>query len=241
MRTVVISQPMFLPWVGLFEQMQMADVFVHFDDVQFPQGRSFVSRVQVKTRDGIRWLSVPIARDGNSPRISDVCISEDGGWRRKHLETLRHNYGRAANFPAMFELAQELLLVPQSSLSEFNILSLERIAACLGLECTFVRASALGRGGRSSERLISICAELGAETYVTGHGARNYLDHEKFEEAGMTVRYMDYAVEPWPQLHGEFTPFVTVLDLMAAVPFSEARGHFRSEAVDWRTFLKRSP
>ena len=52
-RTLVVSQPMFLPWVGLFEQVRLADVFIHYDDVQLPQGGNFMSRVQLKTASGV--------------------------------------------------------------------------------------------------------------------------------------------------------------------------------------------
>lgn len=54
---VVISQPFYLPWPGLFNQIKMADIFIHYDDAQLPQGRSFCSRVQIRTKDKIGWLS----------------------------------------------------------------------------------------------------------------------------------------------------------------------------------------
>ena len=53
MTTVVISQPMLFPWVGMFEQVALADVFVHYDDVQFSKG-SFTNRVQLKTARRVR-------------------------------------------------------------------------------------------------------------------------------------------------------------------------------------------
>ena len=59
MTTVVVSQPMFFPWVGMFEQIRLADAYVHYTDVQFSKG-SFVNRVQIKTADGFRWLTVPL-------------------------------------------------------------------------------------------------------------------------------------------------------------------------------------
>ena len=56
---VVISQPMFFPWVGFLEQMRLADVYVHYDDVQFSKG-SFTNRVQIKTPEGFIWLTAPL-------------------------------------------------------------------------------------------------------------------------------------------------------------------------------------
>ena len=51
MKKIVISQPMLFPWIGIFEQIKLSDVYVHYDDAQLPQGRSFINRVQIKTKD----------------------------------------------------------------------------------------------------------------------------------------------------------------------------------------------
>jgi hypothetical protein len=62
---------------------------------------------------------------------------------------------------------------------------------------------------------LAIVKELGGDTYITGHGAARYLDHARFESDGVRVEYMDYQCTPYPQLHGEFTPYVTGLDAVA--------------------------
>ena len=57
---VVISQSMYFPWVGMLEQIRLADVFIHYDDVQFSKG-SFSNRVQVKQPDGTSaWMTIPL-------------------------------------------------------------------------------------------------------------------------------------------------------------------------------------
>ena len=71
--------------------------------------------------------------------------------------------------------------------------------------------------GASSQRVLDVVRRVGGTTYITGHGARNYLDHELFERQGVRVEYIDYQKIPYPQLHGEFTPFVSALDLIANV------------------------
>ncbi|CTQ54744.1 WbqC-like protein family protein [Roseibium album] len=237
MTVVVVSQPMFVPWVGFFEQIHLADVFVHYDDVQLPHGRSFTTRVQVKTRNGMHWLTVPVDRCRSGSLINEALISDTSDWRKTHLETLRHAYAKAGNFAAMFALAERIYAAEGQDIADFNIGSTELISGLLGLQPEFARSSTLNIGGRGSERLISICRNFNASVYVTGHGAKNYLEHEAFAQAGIEVRYMNYATAPWPQLHGEFSPYVTILDLLAAVPFTEAADYLTSAAVHWRKFL----
>src|SRR5438874_4222167 len=104
-RTLVVSQPMFLPWVGLFEQVRLADVFIHYDDVQLPQGRSFMSRVQIRTSNGVSWLTAPVDRARSGKLLNQVMLFEQQDWRSKHLRTIRHAYAKAPHFSRMLEIA----------------------------------------------------------------------------------------------------------------------------------------
>ena len=71
---VVISQPMFFPWVGMFEQIRLADIYVHYGDVRFSKG-SYVNRVQIKTAQGVRWLTVPLQGVSLGQVIEQVRIN----------------------------------------------------------------------------------------------------------------------------------------------------------------------
>ncbi len=223
---------MFLPWIGLFEQVRLADVFFHYDDVQLPQGRSFMARVQIKTADGVAWLTAPLDRKRSGKLINEVVFAADD-WRERHLKTLRHAYGRALHFAAMFDLVEAIYRHQTESLAEFNIHATETIARCLGFMPEFRRSSQSNVGGASTQRLVDLCVAAGADTYVTGHGALNYLEYDKFETRGIAVRYMDYKRTPYPQLHGEFTPYVSILDAIANVG-TAARDLVASPSVPWR-------
>jgi hypothetical protein len=236
MTKVVVSQPMFLPWIGLFEQVRMADVFVHYDDVQRPQGRSFVSRVQLPGSRGPVWLTAPIDRERSGTLISKTVLVASRSWRDEHLETIRHLYSRQPNFRPMFDLAREIYACPSQNLAEFNMQAMELIAGRIGVAPRFARSSNLEIEGVSTARLVQISARFGATEYITGHGALNYLNHEAFEPVGTEVRYMCYATRPWPQLSPEFTPYVTILDLLASVSFEAALAFFRSGTKSWRDF-----
>jgi hypothetical protein len=234
-RTVVISQPMFLPWVGLFEQARHADVWLHYDDVQLPQGRYFTTRVQIKTADGVAWLTAPVDRKRSGKMINETVFTSDD-WRSKHLKTIQHAYGKAPHFDLMFGLVEKIYGLKTDSLAEFNVHGFETIARFLGLRCEFRRSSVSGVAGASTQRLVDLCASAGATAYVTGHGALKYLEYEKFEARGIDVRYIDYRLAEYPQRHGEFTPFVSIIDPLANVG-GAARDLVVSPTVSWRDFV----
>ena len=236
--TLVVSQPMFLPWVGLFEQVRLADVFIHYDDVQLSQGRSFVSRVEIKTPSGILWLTAPIDRRKSGKLLNQVFFSSEVDWRSKHLKTIQHAYARAPYFDHMFGLISDIYSCPNNRLTEFNINAIQTIAEWLGIKPKFARSSTIVVGGASTQRLVDLCRYVDADVYVTGLGALKYLDNERFEERGISVCYMNYELTQYPQMFGGFTPYVSILDAIANCG-EQTRELVCSQSVYWRDFCVR--
>lgn len=237
---VVISQSMLFPWVGMFEQIRTADVFVHYDDVQFSKG-SFTNRIQVKTPQGTRWLTVPLRTLHLGQRIADVQIQPISKWRDKHLELLARSLGGAPYFHDAVGIAEKAYSSDHVTIGNLARASLLGIAEYFGLtkSTRFVDAAELGISGSGSGRVLSIVKQLGGTCYVTGHGASRYLDHVAFENAGVDVEYMDYRRPSYPQLHGEFTPYVTALDLVANCG-PKGREFILARTIPWRDFINPS-
>lgn len=241
MTCVVISQPFLFPWVGMFEQIALADVYVHYDDVQFSKG-SFVNRVQVKTPDGFKWMTVPLASNQLGLKINELMPQEEKGpeknWRHQHLELLRQHYRGAPCYSDMMDLITPLYAAPPETLCGFLMEALEAVCRYYGLDegTRFYKSSDLGIGGKSSQRVFDIVRHFGGTDYVTGHGARNYLDHTLFEDHGIRVAYMDYQKTPYPQQYGTFNPYVSILDLMANTG-SAGGSVIHSGTKYWREFL----
>lgn len=236
-RRVVISQPMLFPWVGLLEQLRLADVYVHYDDVQFSRG-GFLNRVQIKGADGIHWMTVPLEDSHLGQRLDEVAPARRIDWRGKHLAMLRHAFARAPHRDEALALVERVYAQPHGSLADLTIASIEALGAYFELVdgTPRLRSSTLGVGGGSSERVLAVVRHLGGDVYLTGHGARRYLDHELFERHGVRVEYMSYRATPYPQLHGPFTPFVSALDLVANCG-RDGRRVVDSPTVYWKELL----
>lgn len=235
MGKIVVSQPMFLPWHGLIEQVLLSDIFVHYDDALMPNGRSFMNRVQIKNERGISWLTAPVTSVANQ-LIKDVKFAENSHWRKKHLATLRQTYQKAPYGLELMGLLENIYSNESEFLSEFNIAALEKICSYLGISRQFVRSSvACPSTKHSTERLVELVSSFKGKTYITGHGAKNYMRFELFESQNIAVEFMAYDRLAWPQMGGEFTPYVSVLDLISAVG-SDSMKYFKSSTVGWREF-----
>lgn len=235
MKKIVISQPMFFPWKGLFEQIALSDDFVHFDDVMLPQGRSFMNRVQIKTEKGTSWLTVPIKRNGKQ-LIKDVKVDQNQNWKEHHLKLLHHAYARSEYVKEMIEVVKSIYSLETENLSDLNIYAIERISEYFQLTSNFYKSTEIGTVGKGTEKIFNIVKKLGASTYITGHGAKNYLDHQKFDDHGVEVEYMNYRKHPYNQLHNEFTPYVSILDLIANCG-QEGKKFINSDSESWKSFI----
>lgn len=213
-RTVVILQPSYLPWLGYFDQVRRANVFVLYDDVQFDK-HGWRNRNRIKTASGPMWLTVPVLHTGRSrQRILDVEIERQTPWAKKHLSSISQNYARAPNTQQFLPELSQLLERDWKMLIDLNIAVIGLLAAWLGLDWHPVRSSELGVEGERTERLVKICQHFGATHYFSGHAARSYLDEELFRRAGIAVEFQDYAHPVYPQQHGEFISHLSALDLL---------------------------
>jgi hypothetical protein len=84
----------------------------------------------------------------------------------------------------------------------------------LGIRTRMVVSSTLSVPGKATQRLVNFCKALGANTYLSGAGGKDYLELELFEKEGVKVSFQEYKHPAYPQLHGEFVPYLSVLDLL---------------------------
>ncbi|MGV1752276.1 WbqC family protein [Agrobacterium sp. CG674] len=234
---VVISQSMYFPWVGFLEQIRLADVFVHYDDVQFSKG-SFTNRVQIKTDADSVWMSVPLKDLHLGQSINEVKPAPTPLWREKHLNLLRRSFKGAPFKEDAVGLAESVLKFDHEHLGSLGRASTKALTDYFGIgkNCKFIDVESLKVSGSGSQRVHDIVKAVGGTDYVTGHGASNYLDHRLLESSGISVSYMDYKKTPYPQLNGDFTPYVSSLDLIANCG-KEGICYICSDTVPSRDFL----
>lgn len=238
MKKIVVSQPMYFPWPGFFEQMKLADVFVYYDDVQFPRGKSFINRVQLKTPNVPIWMTIPIkGKHRGFQNINQIKVNDLQLWREDHKRRFYFNYASAPFYKDAYFLLSSVLDKKGTNLADITIDSIEICMKYLGLDMQKYRSSELGILGKSTDRLVKIVRQMDGDIYITGHGAKNYLDYNLFEENEIKVEYINYQKKVYFQQWGEFTPYVSILDLIANTG-KEAAKYLTSESIYWKDFIK---
>lgn len=213
---VAIHQPNFMPWAGYFYKLLRSDKFIFFDTVQFPRGKSFCSRVKIKSTSGERWLTVPVAGKGSLLPIKDVPIS-GSNWAQKHLGSLKSAYSKAPYFNSFYPEIQSIYSKAWEYLADFNIRLITYLSNALGAKAELIRASELNLGWQDTgEYIINLVKHLGGTVYVTGQGAgtRRYLDVPKMERAGIVTEIFNYRHPSYKQPGEDFVPGLSVIDLL---------------------------
>jgi hypothetical protein len=215
LKKVAILQSNYIPWKGYFDMIGAVDEFILYDDMQYTR-RDWRNRNQIKTPQGVQWLTVPVRVKGKyDQKIRDTEI--DGAeWAAAHWKALSQNYARAPHFAEVAAWVEPLYLAaPATHLSELNRRFIEAICAYLRIETVIgdSRDYVLVEG--KTERLADLCAQAGGTEYISGPAAKNYIDERVFEARGIKLSWFDYSgYSEYPQLWGEFTHGVTVLDLL---------------------------
>ncbi|MDZ7267791.1 MAG: WbqC family protein [candidate division KSB1 bacterium] len=215
--TCVILQPSYIPWRGYFHQIQKADVFVFYDDVQYDK-RGWRNRNRIKSAHGSLWLTIPVHAAGcqiHHTPLNRIAIDWQQNWHEKHLLTLQHAYGKAPFHARYAPLLEAHFQRRPALLADLTIDLTIALARALGIERTrFLRASQFNVTGSKTDRLLAILEKVGATSYLSGPSARAYIEEHKFRERGITLEYMTYDYPVYPQLHPPFDPQVSILDLL---------------------------
>jgi hypothetical protein len=209
---VAVHQPQYLPWLGYFDKMDQADCFVVLDQVQFKKNE-WQNRNRIKTASGWQWLTVPILHRFPQP-LSEVRVNNAAPWSRKHLQALIANYSGAPFFEAHRPFFEEVYDREWTLLIDLSRTMLAYLIEALGIQTKLVLASSLPTRDGATDRLVAICETLGADTYLSGAGGRDYLELERFAEAGMRVLFHTFQCPPYPQRFGAFEPNLSIVDLL---------------------------
>jgi len=215
MTTVTIHQPEYLPWLGFFDRIYKADVFVILDDVQYQKG-GFINRNKIKTSQGWQWFTVPVKERESLRQINRMEINNQTDWNKTHWNTLFFNYNKAPYFKEYNDFFKSVFEKKWELIAELDIYLIENILNMLGLKKQIERSSLMEVSGKTTDRLINICKKLRADTYLSGPGGEKYIEMEKFKRENINIIFQDFVHPTYPQLFKKqgFLSHLSIIDLL---------------------------
>lgn len=215
-KKVAILQSNYIPWKGYFDIMNMVDEFILYDDVQYTKN-DWRNRNRIITREGPRWLSIPVVSAGKFyQKIKETKVA-DHKWADRHWRSIECSYARANFFSMYAERIKKIYEAcrMEDYLSRINYAFLQEICDILGIQTKITWSFDYQLAEGKTKRLVSLVKDAGGSSYLSGPAAKDYIQEELFEEAGIELVWMDYSGYPqYEQSFGYFEHGVSVLDLI---------------------------
>ena len=215
---VSIHQPNYLPWLGFFDKIKNSDVFVVFDDVQFPRGKKhFGHRNKIKTTSGDKWLSVPISNKSDLVSFNDTIINYDSKWNEEHIRLIEVFYSKAPFFNNYFKGLCDIILVKHKSLTELSMSLINYFLKELNIDTQIKYSSEItDENLYGADKIFNILEKLKTTEYITGSGPGSirYIDELGFKDRNIKLNWQHYIRPKYNQLYDEFIPYMSIIDLL---------------------------
>lgn len=211
---LVGHQPEYLPYIGFFQKIARADRFILVDHVQFAK-KDFQNRNYIRTNDGRLLLTVPVLSKGRFDQpIKDIEINQTTPWARKHWQSVYFAYRKAPGFHLYAEELKGVYDASWERLADLTSTLIALMLKWLGLDISITRSSELGITSGSTTLLVDMCRAVGATTYVSGAGGRDYVDLALLRQHGIRHYFCPFQHPEYSQIHGDFVPNLSALDLL---------------------------
>lgn len=176
---IAIHQPEHFPYLGFFQKMKESDLFIILDDVQFTKGNFQHRNRFLNKNNQEEWFTISLEQKPHRKLIKDIYTLE-GSWRKKIIKKINQNFKKDLSH-----------IYEPNKLLDINLNSINYCKQNLNIETPLMLSSELNIKTTGSQKLADICDKLKATEYISGQGAKNYLDESVF---GCKVTYFNPVV-----------------------------------------------
>jgi len=224
-KTVVIHQPDFMPYLGFFDRLLKADIYVVFDHVQYVRGtsRAWTSRDKIKTANGEKWFSLKTRKAPYGAPINEIMLSDDDSWKCDHLNLFNENYRRADYYKEILPYVEDLYSQKCERMMDFNLASIKMLMKLFDINIETVISSSLHPQGKNNTLIVDVLQKLGEKCYLSGIGAHDYYDPAPYEAAGIQVIWQNFVHPIYKQQYEGFIPYLSSIDLLFNCGIDESR------------------
>jgi len=210
-------QPEHLPYLGFIYKIAKTDQFILVDHIQYLQ-KSFQNKNRIRTAhgsNGFTWLTVPvITYKRRYQRIDEVEIDNSVAWGKKHWKTIYLNYKKAPYFDNYQEFFAKLYLKKWDKLVDLNEEIIYYLVEKFGIKTPIIKSSNYNFKQKKNDLLIEMCQKLKADTYLSGQGAKDYIDEDKLKTIGLNHNFSDFKHPIYSQKYKPFIPNLSAIDLL---------------------------
>ena len=216
-----IMQPYFFPYIGYFQLIQLVDVYVIADDLNFIKN-SYIKKNSILDNGAPALISLQLIGASQNKLINEIEVGNDID---KLLTAIQRRYAKAPYFKDVFPLLQTILSSKEKNLARFLGYSLMEISSYLGMQTKFLYSSEIEKNNdlKFDARIMDICKRVGADHYINAIGGQELYDKDKFATEGIKLSFIDTKEIAYKQFDKEFVPNLSIIDVMMFNSKEESR------------------
>lgn len=189
---IAVMQPYFFPYLGYFQLINYADVFVNLDHVSFMKS-SYMTRNTIKNNTPI---NIGVLKASQNKRCKDVLIDPNEFWIGKFKRKLELNYGNSEYFNLVYDeiigpWTEFIVSENRPSISMANSVSTLLVMRYLGITTKYIDSSEGVTDNKSARGQIDIVKHFGGETYVNPVGGKHLYQRDYFLDLGLNLEFLE--------------------------------------------------
>lgn len=207
------NQPYFLPYIGFWQLVNAADLFLIGDNYNFIK-RGWIQRNRILVNGKPIFLGLEVKHITSFRKINETEFIDFDVAQK--LNTVYRAYRKAPQFDAGYNLVKTILDNPERNVAEFLFQSIKDVCRFLGIDTKFIRSSEIpGNDSYKREyRIYDFCHRLGGDTYLNAVGGQDLYHFDDFEKHGITLKFIHPNIRPYKQFYNEFVPGLSILDVI---------------------------
>ena len=207
------NQPYFLPYIGFWQLVNAADLFLIGDNYNFIE-RGWIQRNRILINGKPIFLGLEVKHITSFRKINETEFIDFDVAQK--LNTVYRAYRKAPQFDAGYNLVKTILDNPERNVAEFLFQSIKDVCRFLGIDTKFIRSSEIpGNDSYKREyRIYDFCHRLGGDTYLNAVGGQDLYHFDDFEKHGITLKFIHPNIRPYKQFYNEFVPGLSILDVI---------------------------
>ena len=215
-KRVAIMQPYFLPYIGYFHLVNSVDEFVIYDNIQYTK-KGWINRNRILVNGSAKTITLPLKKGSDYLDVGDRYLASS--WeqdREKLLNIIKQSYQKAPYFNTVYPLIQECINVSETNLFKFILNTLNKLNSYLDISTKITTSSTLNidHSLKSQSKVVAICRELNASTYINAIGGQGLYKVQDFKDEGLALKFVKSPPLLYKQYKNEFIPWLSVLDVV---------------------------
>lgn len=216
MKKIAIMQPYFLPYIGYWQLIKAADVFVVYDNIEFTK-KGWFNRNRILEIDHDRLFTLPIKKDSDFLPVDQRYLSDSSEVEiARTLRIIQNNYRKAPHFTSVYPIIEECFLFPNKNLFDYIFNSIKVICKHLGIDTKIIIASEvkIDHSLKAEKKVLAICKTENATTYINAIGGMELYDVAEFKSSGIDLKFIKSEDIKYKQFNNTFVPWLSIVDCM---------------------------